>query len=76
MQISARANEHTNTQGESEREGTATERGRERSTQYALKPTIVVSVGLIQESVSYCLLRPLWTTNSAEVLTIGFKSST
>ena len=46
-----------------EREGTATERGRERSTQYALKPTIVVSVGLIQESVSYCLLRPLWTTS-------------
>ena len=43
---------------------TATERGRKRSTQHALKPTIVVSVGLIQESVSYCFLRPLWTTSS------------
>ena len=63
LHLNERTNERTKENlGESEREGTATERGRERSTQYALKPTIVVSVGLIQESVSYCLLRPLWTT--------------
>ena len=35
---------------------------RERETQYALKPTTVSSLELIQESVSYCLLRPLLTT--------------
>ena len=38
------------------------ERGRKRSTQYALNPTTVSSLELIQESVSYCLLRPLLTT--------------
>ena len=38
------------------------ERGRKRSTQYALKPTTVSSLELMQESVSYCLLRPLLTT--------------
>ena len=36
--------------------------GRKRSTQYALKPTTVSSLEVIQESVSYCLLRPLLTT--------------
>ena len=51
-------------EGESEREGTAneSERGRKRSTQYALKLTTVSSLELIQESVSCCLLRPLLTT--------------
>ena len=43
--------------------GRKRERRRKRSTQYALKPTIVFSVELIQESVSSCLLRPLWTTS-------------
>ena len=38
------------------------ERGGKRLTQYALKPTTVSSLKLIQESVSYCLLRPLLTT--------------
>ena len=50
-------------EGESEREGTANERGRKRSTQYALKLTTVSSLELIQESVSCCLLRPLLTTS-------------
>ena len=46
-----------------ERRNSYRERGRKRSTQYALKPTTVSSLELIQESVSYCLLRPLLTTS-------------
>ena len=45
-----------------ERKNSYRERERKRSTQYALKPTTVSSLELIQESVSYCLLRPLLTT--------------
>ena len=45
-----------------ERRNSYRERGRKCSTQYALKPTTVSSLELIQESVSYCLLRPLLTT--------------
>ena len=31
----------------------------------------MVSVGLIQESVSYCLLRPLWTTGFKQGMKVG-----
>ena len=55
-----------------EKEQLPRERGRKRSTQYALKPTTVSSLELIQESVSYCLLRPLLTTNPKHAITLTF----
>ena len=45
-----------------ERRNSYRERGRKCLTQYALKPTTVSSLEVIQESVSYCLLRRLLTT--------------
>ena len=45
-----------------ERRNSYWERGRKRSTQYALKLTTVSSLELIQESVSCYLSRPLLTT--------------
>ena len=56
------------TREKAKREGTANERERERSTQYALKLTTVSSLELIQKSVSCCLLRPLLTTQILEAL--------
>ena len=60
-----------------ERRNSYRERRRKRSTQYALKPTTVSSLELIQEPVSYCLLRPLLTTQTysgCKVSGTGIKS--
>ena len=56
-----------------ERRNSYLERGRKRSTQYALKLTTVSSLKLIQESVSCCLLCLLLTTDPILMLLIGLK---